>query len=299
MLDMRHVEVFRALHVAGTMSAAARVLSVSQPAISRMIAYLEGRLGFALFERKNGRLYPTAEGSRLFEAADRAFGQIERIRLLATELRAGAGLSLRIAVNPSLSLTVAPLAVARFLGRHPQIKIDVSVEPSSVIETMLIENRADLGAVLLPLQHPAVTLAPIGEAKVVCIMPRGHALAAKPVVTPHDLGDERLISFETSTVQGMVLDDVFAEAGMKRRLDVSVRFAHTACHFAASGVGVALVDSFSAGHVPQGAVLRPFLPDTTFVAYAAHGAFRALGRLGAEFIEDLRHAAADFARPQG
>jgi DNA-binding transcriptional LysR family regulator len=60
MLDMRHVEVFRALHVAGTMSAAARVLNVSQPAISRMIAYLEGRLGFALFERKNGRLYPTS-----------------------------------------------------------------------------------------------------------------------------------------------------------------------------------------------------------------------------------------------
>ncbi len=294
MLDMRHVEVFRALHVAGTMSAAARVLNVSQPAISRMISHLEGRLGFALFERRGGRLYPTAEGSRLFAAAERAFGQIERIRSLALELRAGAGLTLRLAVNPSLSLTVAPRAVARFSRRHPDVRIEVAVEPSSAIEVMIVENRVDLAAVLLPLDHPAVTLKPIGEAAVVCVVAADDRLARLERVTPRDLRDVRLVSFDRSTVQGLIIEELFHEAGEARRLDVSVRFAQTACHFAASGVGAALVDGFSAGHAPPGATILPFEPRTIFTAYAAFGSFRALGRLGTEFIADLAHAAADF-----
>ncbi|CAJ3076526.1 LysR family transcriptional regulator [Burkholderia pseudomallei] len=60
-LNLRQIEVFRAIMLTGSISGAAKLLHVSQPAVSRLISYAEQRLGLALFERIKGRLYPTPE----------------------------------------------------------------------------------------------------------------------------------------------------------------------------------------------------------------------------------------------
>ncbi|KHL71939.1 LysR family transcriptional regulator, partial [Pseudomonas putida] len=55
---LRHMEVFRAVMLTGSISAAAKMLYVSQPAVSKLIGYIEGRLAYRLFERINNRLVP-------------------------------------------------------------------------------------------------------------------------------------------------------------------------------------------------------------------------------------------------
>ena len=64
MLNFRQIEVFRAIMLTRTMSAAARMLRSSQPGLSRMIKHLEGRLGFLLFDRVHGRLVPDRGSER-------------------------------------------------------------------------------------------------------------------------------------------------------------------------------------------------------------------------------------------
>ena len=65
-LNLRQIEVFRAIMLSGSISGASKLLFVSQPAVSRLIAYTEQRLGLMLFQRIKGRLYPTPEARRLF-----------------------------------------------------------------------------------------------------------------------------------------------------------------------------------------------------------------------------------------
>src|SRR3546814_17260281 len=70
-LNLRQIEVFRAVMSTGSISGASKVLHVSQPAVSRLLSYTETRVGFPLFERIKGRLYATPEAKRLFREVDR------------------------------------------------------------------------------------------------------------------------------------------------------------------------------------------------------------------------------------
>ena len=60
-MNLRQIEVFRAVMITGSVSGAARLLHVSIPAVSRLLSHTETRLGFLLFERVKGRLHATAE----------------------------------------------------------------------------------------------------------------------------------------------------------------------------------------------------------------------------------------------
>ena len=57
-MRLRHIEVFNAVMLTGSVSAAARLINVTQPAVSRILAHAELQLGFALFHRLKGRLVP-------------------------------------------------------------------------------------------------------------------------------------------------------------------------------------------------------------------------------------------------
>src|ERR687889_772283 len=85
-LSLRQIEVFRAIMLAGSVSGAGRMLHVSQPAISRMLALTEDRLGFRLFERQRTRLFPTDEARRLFSEVEGLYRGIERVNDLARNL---------------------------------------------------------------------------------------------------------------------------------------------------------------------------------------------------------------------
>ncbi|HZG47457.1 MAG TPA: LysR family transcriptional regulator, partial [Allosphingosinicella sp.] len=65
-MNLRHIEIFHAVYVNGSVSAAARALNVSQPSVSKMLRHAESLLGFQLFQRTNGGLVPTADAHTLF-----------------------------------------------------------------------------------------------------------------------------------------------------------------------------------------------------------------------------------------
>src|SRR5476649_2882620 len=118
-LNLKQIEVFRAIMLTGSISGAAKLLHVSQPAVSRLISYTEQRLGLLLFQRIKGRLYPTPEARRLFEEVSAVYQSVQRVNDLA-ENRIG---QLRIASSPNLGQSLMPRAVAIFCQRYPEVRI--------------------------------------------------------------------------------------------------------------------------------------------------------------------------------
>ncbi len=84
-INLRQIEVFRAIMLARSISGAAKVLNVSQPAVSRLVAYTEQRLGIQLFERIKGRIYPTPEANRLFMEVDSLYQYVTRVNEVAED----------------------------------------------------------------------------------------------------------------------------------------------------------------------------------------------------------------------
>ena len=86
-MRLRHIEVFHAIMQVGTISGAAQVLHISQPAVTKVLQHCELQLGMPLFERVRGKLYPKPEAHRLFAETEKLNRDLQGIRRLAASLK--------------------------------------------------------------------------------------------------------------------------------------------------------------------------------------------------------------------
>src|SRR5918997_908078 len=124
-MNLRHIEIFHAVYVNGSVSAAARALNVSQPSVSKMLRHAESQLGFQLFQRTNGGLVATQDAHALFTEVSEIQDRVHALREAGRNLRSGVGGTLRISALPSLALETIPTAVAQFLRTHENVKFDL------------------------------------------------------------------------------------------------------------------------------------------------------------------------------
>ena len=158
-MNLRHIEIFHAVYVNGSVSAAARALNVSQPSVSKMLRHAESLLGFQLFQRTSGGLVPTEDAHILFaevrEIQDRVHALREAGRQPSPRDRRDACGSRRCLRSRS---TRIPTAVARFLRTHENVKFDLQTVHHDDLLRKLHERETDIAiAYQVP---PAAPIAP-------------------------------------------------------------------------------------------------------------------------------------------
>lgn len=294
-LNLRQIEVFRAVMTAGSISGAAKLLFVSQPAISRLLSHTEQRLGFGLFERVKGRLYPTPEARQLFKEVEVVYDGVRRVEELANELSEKRSGILHLVSSPSIGHMLIPMAITAFHQTHPEVK--VTFQPLTVVPLtqMLLERRADLGAVILPSQHPNLSSEPIGQGSLVVIFPYSHPLASRAMLTIEDLLPYPLVSYRSETPFGTLVEQMFQEAGHSRRVAIEVSSPHNACTLVKAGGGIAIVDEFSAHSAAGDFVVRPIAHTKTLSINLVQSRFEPLSQLAQDFAKILR----DTVKTQG
>ena len=288
-MNLRQIEVFRAVMQAGSISGAAALLHVSQPAVSRLVRYLEVKLGVPLFERTGSRLHPTPEAHALKREVDSAWRSIDRVRGYAEQLRHGVADTLRIASNLSTGLDLVPRAIAEIKGTMPRLHISVEIATQVQITDQLLSGACDIGVVsFVQAHHPSLKAHPIGTGEVVCAMAPGHPLAAEAAITQEMLQRPDLISFGHDTPHGRLLDTVLGARHPPATPTVEVRYAYVACRIAASGWGAVLTDDRTARHNGgAGLVVRPLAEPQHYTAYAMSSAERPLSSAGREMVRLL------------
>ena len=255
-MNLRQVEAFRLVMLTGKMTAAAELMAVTQPAVSRLIRDFEIDLKLKLFERRGNQLIPTPEATTLMREVERAYVGLNRIRAFAEEIgRQNAGM-LRIAVMPALANGIMPRYLARFLKDRPNIHVSLSGIPSTMVIEAIGSGQADLGFADGPLDRPGFLTESRPVAAVVA-MPENHRLAAYSTVGPADLEGEHMITLEPGTLFAMRVE--VALAGIPRASPIETRLSHTALSLVSEGVGITIIDPSSASdYQNRGVVVRPF-----------------------------------------
>ena len=259
-MNARQIEVFRAVMQEGTLTAAARRLHVSQPALSQLLLHAEDQLGFPLFSRVGGRLVPTAEAVRLFPEADRLHAGLEALRRLASDLRDGKTGTLRLATSAPPALSFVPRALAGFRAAYPGLRLVSHVVPASVVVAMLEGGKAELGVVLDDTAQPSLRIERIGQREVVCLLRSDHRLAALDAVSPEALAGEVLVGYRPDSLPGQLIGGAFAAAGLRYLPEIELDTSIGAPVFVQNGFGVALVDGVTPWAGFPGLVTRPFVP---------------------------------------
>lgn len=247
---LRQMEVFRAVMLAGSIKGAAKVLAMSQPAVSRSIAYTEQCLGYPLFDRVKGRLCATEEAKALITEVESCYLHALQVNDLAARLRNGSAGSLNICSSHCLSHGLAARTIARFLTSYPNVQLQVRACTLMEMPRMLLSNQVDLAITALPLEHVHLETEVVTSGRMVCAMPVDHPLSSQGQISLRDLAHVPVVVPHPSNLGGQLIEAALSELGISLNVRAHIWQMDVACALASSGVGVALLDEFTAEALP-------------------------------------------------
>ena len=288
-MKMRHIELFRAVMQHGGFTRAAAATGDAQPNVSRAIAALERDVGFALFVRDHRRALPTPEGEALYREIERSFAGLDRLRMAAADIRAFGTGRLRVACLMALSLDVAPRTLRRFAALFPEATVSFQARPSSQVWDYTAGGQCDIGFAGPKEGFTGVEATDFLALPGVVVLPRGHALTRKTVIEPRDLAGERFLSLALEDPTRHVIDGVFQQASIERRLLIDTQPEAMLCAMVAENLGVSIVSPITAadqGH--RGIVARPFSVDIPFIVQLLTPQDRPTSKLACAFIDQMR-----------
>jgi DNA-binding transcriptional LysR family regulator len=276
----------------GTVSRAAEVLGVSQPAASKLMMRLESESGLKLFNREKGRLAATAQGLRLYEEIDRIFVGVRQVETAIAIIRREAQGRLIVGVLPALSGGFIQEATMNFLKCHPHVYCSVQSHESRRIVESILTRRLDVGLVTSRIDNPYIVTETLLEHPLLCIMPIGHPLARLKVVRPQHLSGVPFVAFSDDSYTGQTIAALFERHQVEANIVLSASFNSTVCQFVAAGLGVSLVHPLFVAGMEGRVVARPFAPATPFDFLLCHSREARNTRLVADFIGEMKAMAA-------
>jgi DNA-binding transcriptional LysR family regulator len=288
-MNFRQIEAFRAVMLTGSMTEAAVSLGTSQPRISRLVAQLEAVTGFPLFIRGSARLQPTAEALAFYREVEHVFSGLTSLAQTAKNIKSFGTGHIRIACLPALALGFMPRVIKRFIDKHPDINITLQARSSSTVLEWTAAHQCDIGLAARGPEIKGVDSEPFVSMPGVCVLPQGHRLATREVLTPKDLEGEPFISLGLIDITRAKTDQVFADAGIERVLKVETQYAAAVCACVMEGLGVSIVNPFVAlDFVGRNIVACRFEPEIMIEKMLAFPANRPRSRLTDAFVTTLK-----------
>ena len=274
-MRLRHIEVFHAIMQVGTISGAAQVLHISQPAVTKVLQHAELQLGMLLFERVRGKLYPRPEAHRLFIETEKLNRDLQGIRRLAASLKGRAVETVRLVSTPTIAVSVLPGAMTLWRRQFPHTRCELATHHTSEIVTTLRLGEADLALSLQDPRHPGIVAEPIAEGVMTVLAPRGSwsdAEAGQPVSAEGLSGE--LIGHADNDPLGELVVQACEQQGVHPVFSTVVQTYQIARSLVEAGIGMAVVDPFTASAALDGKVQRrpwaPAIPVQLFLLTASH-----------------------------
>lgn len=293
---LRQIEVFKAVIEAGTVSRAAQVLNMSQPAASKLLSNLEADIGLELFERRRGLLVPTQRGIRFYEEVDRIFAGLNQIHRAVENLRQEERGQLTIGVMPGLSGPFICSAIRAFVADHPDVHVSLHARSSQFLIEWMRSGQLDVCLVTSRVEDVHIVAEPFLRMPMVCILPLHHPLTARQVLRPEDIAEEPFISFTSGIYTRLKLDQVFESVGLRPNVIIEATTSQNVSELVASGLGIALGHPTFAQTVRGRVAVLPFEPTYLMdflMCRPRHGRNR---RLVTAFLDRLRETAEVFSR---
>ncbi len=275
MITMKQVEAFRAVMLGKSMTEAAKMLYVSQSAVSKIMRDFEEEIGLDLFSRHKGGLQPTAAANALYVEVERVFVGLDQIVRSAERIRLGQEGRLRIVAMSTLSCGFLQSVIAEFRARHPKVSVSLETYNSHEVMNLVASGLFDLGFATSPVETGRVLAASPWKVRCVCILPPRHRLSRRRIIAPVDLRDENFISLSTGNTTRLAIDSVFRAENVSRTTEMEASWSIAVSSMVSNGLGVSVIDPFTAQVAKQcGCVVLPFSPsvDYSFAPLRPQGA---------------------------
>lgn len=250
-LSRRQLRHFVALATHRSFTDAAKVVNLSQPALSVAIRRLEEQLGTRLFQRSARRVVLTEAGEELLTFARRILDNMDDAIASMTDLaRLGRG-RIRVACLPSLAVRFVPTVLRGLMDANPGLSFAIHDGFNEAIIERVRSGEADCGLAALDSDTAHLRAEPVLRDALMLVVPDGHPLIAGAPPTLARVAEHPFIEVSPDSTTRVLVDRGFAEAGARPARTISTNGVTTACGFVASGFGVTLLPALSRGLVGE------------------------------------------------
>jgi DNA-binding transcriptional LysR family regulator len=195
-MEMGQIEAFLAVARTASFTRAGHELPLSQPALSRRVGALEGRLGVALFERGRHGARLTEAGVRLRPFAEAIVAATRAGRSRPAGLTSRRPIRSRSASVSSMLSTRLASALAEFRADHRRLRVHIRTATSDGVSALVRQGEARMGLRFLGDPDPALVCRPVRDEALCVVGARGHRLAGQPRASTAALGRETWIALD-------------------------------------------------------------------------------------------------------
>ncbi len=286
-MDIKLLEAFRKVVETRSVTEAANILGVTQPAVSAQLSRLEGVVGFSLFDRQGGRLRTSKQGQSFYDEVAKALGSIEHLEQSAKNIKSGMLGRLTIVSHPSAAISFLPNLVTEFQNSRPSVYIRLITRNSDAVRDLFPSAVHDIGIAELPIDGNGIKLAQY-KLRCVAVVPKNHALAALEVITPTDLSGLPFFAASKERSLHHELARVFAAAGADWNVIGDAEVFSSICAIVAGGSAVSVLDPWTVHHFRDSVAIRPFEPNIPYEIGIFHSADHEPSLLAKEFMSLLQ-----------
>ena len=245
-MDLRQLEIIRAIADTGSFTAAGEKLHVSQSAISRQILLLEEELGEPVFHRIGRRIRITPAGESLLQLSHRVFRDLQETVSTISDTRESLSGTMRLVGGMTVCLYVFPALLAEVRRVHPHLDMKVTVGSAERSIAMLRSGAGDLGMITLPVEATDLVSVPALEEELLLITYPAHPLAKKKSITPADLDTQDFVLFETGSITRRLVESFFAREGVEAEIIMETENVEIIKAMVRNGLGISIIPSQAA-----------------------------------------------------
>lgn len=240
-MDLRQLEIIRAIAEAGSFTGAGERLHVSQSAISRQILLLEEELNEAVFLRVGRRIRITPAGEALLQLSHRVFQDLKDTVALIGDSRQALRGPVRLVGGMTVSLYVFPALLREFQRVHPQSEIKIWAGATDRCLAAIRAGTADCGLLTLPIESPDMVTVPAMEEELLIVTAPTHPLARKRRIVADDLRGQHFVLFESGSNTRRALDEFFVREKIEPRIVMETENVEIIKSMVAAGLGITLI----------------------------------------------------------
>lgn len=235
MMDVDHLSAFVTVARTGSFSVAAKALFLTQPAVSKRIAALEGHLGTPLFDRIGRKIQVTQAGMALLPRAENILLQIREARHAMADLSGEVSGELRVATSHHLGLHKLPPVLRAFASRYPRVNLQFEFLDSEVAHERVAQGRCELAVVTLaPSPMPQLICEPIWLDPLVFV---AQVSQQTPPSTLIELSRIPAILPDLKTYTGRLVKACFDARGLPLALNMATNYLETIKMMVSVGLG--------------------------------------------------------------
>ncbi|OAS89148.1 MULTISPECIES: LysR family transcriptional regulator [Metabacillus] len=227
----------------GSISQAARLSFVSQPAVTRQIRQLENLYGTLLFDRTEGKLIVTETGKMLYPFAKAIINDFNRSKEVILQATGEYNSNIRVGASLTIGEFLLPNLLGRFKKLTPEINVTLTIKNTPSVLEDLANDVIDIGLVEGIVEDKKFTVTKFADDELILVYPADHPWGEKSEIDINELANERMIWRESISGTRLIIENALKEHGVLDKIENYMEIGSTQAIKSAveSGLGVSIL----------------------------------------------------------